>query len=52
MGKPIHVEKVLNPSQEEIDALHGKYVDGLKEVFETNKTRFNIDPTVHLNFIG
>lgn len=42
----------MNPSQEEIDNLHKKYVDGLKEVFESNKTKFGIEESVHLNFIG
>ena len=52
VGKAIPVEKVLEPSQEDIDTLHEKYVAGLKDVFETNKTRFNIDASVQLNFIG
>ena len=52
MGKPIEVEKKENPSQEDIDSLHEKYVKALIEVFEENKTKFGIDETVHLNFIG
>ena len=52
VGKPIEVVKSENPTQEEIDDLHEKYVKGLVEVFEDNKTKFGLDESIHLNFIG
>ena len=52
MGKPIEVVKSENPTQEEIDDLHEKYVNGLVEVFEDNKAKFGLDESIHLNFIG
>lgn len=52
VGKPIEVEKVENPSQEDIDSLHETYVKGLIDLFEENKTKYGLDETVHLNFIG
>ena len=52
MGKPIDVEKVAEPSQEDIDTLHDKYVKALVDLFEENKTKYGLDESVHLNFIG
>lgn len=51
MGKPIEVTKNENPTQEEIDSLHVKYVDELNKLFESNKTKFGIEESVHLNII-
>ena len=39
VGKPILSKKTAEPSQAEIDALHAKYVKGLREVFDNNKAR-------------
>ena len=52
VGKPIDVEKVAEPSQEDIDTLHDKYVKALVDLFEENKTKYGLDESVHLNFIG
>lgn len=51
VGRPIEVTKNENPSQEEIDNLHSRYVEELKILFETNKTKYGIAESVHLNFI-
>ena len=40
MGTPIAVEKNENPSVEEVEALHKKYIDSLVQIFEENKCRF------------
>ncbi|XP_064455632.1 2-acylglycerol O-acyltransferase 2-like isoform X2 [Ornithodoros turicata] len=40
VGKPISVAKVEEPTQEQVDSLHRKYVDQLKELFEEHKTRY------------
>lgn len=52
VGAPIEVTKSENPSQEEIDELHMTYMTALEHLFETNKTKFGIDESVHLSFIG
>lgn len=36
-GKPIPVSKIVNPSREEVNELHEKYVQGLVELFDANK---------------
>lgn len=36
MGDPILVEKNLNPTQEEIDFLHKRYVTDLEQIYETH----------------
>jgi 2-acylglycerol O-acyltransferase 2 len=46
------VEKNEEPSQEEIDNLHTRYVEELKDLFESNKIKYGIDESVHLNFIA
>lgn len=40
MGKPIRIEKDANPSQEKIDALHERYMQELKELFDQHKAKF------------
>ena len=52
VGAPIDCEKCEEPSQEEVDALHDKYMKGLVQLFEDNKTKYGLDESVHLNFIG
>ena len=37
VGAPIRVEKVEQPTQSQIDALHAQYVHALKQLFETHK---------------
>jgi 1-acyl-sn-glycerol-3-phosphate acyltransferase len=37
VGTPIPVDRRSEPTQDEIDALHRKYVAGLQEVFERHK---------------
>jgi len=37
VGKQIPVPKVTDPSQEEIDALHAKCVESMRETFEAYK---------------
>ncbi|CAN8254736.1 unnamed protein product [Cochlearia groenlandica] len=39
VGKPIEITKTLNPSDEEIDKLHGQFVEALKDLFERHKAR-------------
>ena len=48
VGEPISVEKSADPSQEEIEALHEKYVCTLIDLFEINKTKYGLDESVHL----
>lgn len=37
VGKPIDVEKIENPTQEDIDKYHELYLKGLKDIFEKYK---------------
>uniref|UniRef100_A0A0N5AG68 diacylglycerol O-acyltransferase n=1 Tax=Syphacia muris TaxID=451379 RepID=A0A0N5AG68_9BILA len=48
VGKPIPVEKCLNPTKERVDQLHAEYCSSLIELFETHKKAFGIDESVHL----
>ncbi|EEZ98241.2 2-acylglycerol O-acyltransferase 1 isoform X1 [Tribolium castaneum] len=44
VGTPIEVERVENPSQEQIDALHNKFKLELKNLFEEYKFKFLDNP--------
>lgn len=51
VGRPIPVIKNANPTQDYIDSVHKKYVDGLLSLFEENKSKFGIDESVHLTLL-
>ncbi|XP_066476990.1 2-acylglycerol O-acyltransferase 2 [Tiliqua scincoides] len=51
VGKPIQVEKKCNPSQEEVDDLHRKYMEELCALFEEHKLKYNVPEDKHLSFI-
>lgn len=44
IGKPIYVEKVANPTTEQIDALHETFTKALTALFEENKHKYEQDP--------
>ena len=50
VGRPIEVKRSPNPSQEEIDELHKRYKQGLKELYDENRHKYAVDPTVELEF--
>lgn len=51
VGKPIPVEKVENPTKENIDALHGKFIEELQNLFETNKHKYLENPDSKLTIL-
>lgn len=50
VGGPIPTAKVDEPSQEEIDALHAKYLEALRDLYDQYNPLYG-DPKVELNFI-
>ncbi|PIC41535.1 hypothetical protein B9Z55_008920 [Caenorhabditis nigoni] len=48
IGAPITVEKTENPTNEQIEKLHEKYVEKLVELFEGHKQRFGVSKNVKL----
>lgn len=40
VGKPIDVKKVEQPTDEEIDKVHSKFVDALQNLFESEKHKY------------
>ncbi|XP_043854307.1 2-acylglycerol O-acyltransferase 2-like [Dromiciops gliroides] len=50
VGKPIEVEQNTNPTQEEVDRLHQRYMTELCSLFEAHKTKYNVPPEQHLKF--
>nr|XP_033780687.1 2-acylglycerol O-acyltransferase 2-like [Geotrypetes seraphini] len=51
VGEPIPVPKNLNPSIEEIEALHKTYLQKLIRLFETHKIQYGIAEHQHLNLV-
>jgi 2-acylglycerol O-acyltransferase 2 len=50
VGKPIEVQKILQPSEEEVDQMHQRYMKELYNLFEAHKLEFNIPIDQHLEF--
>lgn len=48
VGEPIHVTKIKEPSVEEVDSFHQKYIDGLISIFEKHKSKYGIPEDKHL----
>ncbi|KAL9963959.1 hypothetical protein ACROYT_G027523 [Oculina patagonica] len=48
VGSPIPVRKVANPSQEEIDKLHSRYIEDIKELYEKYKDKYHPTDTSEL----
>lgn len=40
VGRPINVEKIENPTEEQINTLQEKYIKELIDLFETNKEKY------------
>ncbi|XP_067889181.1 2-acylglycerol O-acyltransferase 2 [Heterodontus francisci] len=51
VGKPIDVEKKENPTEEEINEVHQKYIEELGKLFEEHKTKYKVPEDKHLTFI-
>uniref|UniRef100_UPI0035900FEB 2-acylglycerol O-acyltransferase 2-A-like n=1 Tax=Myxine glutinosa TaxID=7769 RepID=UPI0035900FEB len=49
VGHPILVPQVANPSAEQIESLHSRYLTELKALFEENKEHYGLSPDEHLN---
>ncbi|XP_072035290.1 2-acylglycerol O-acyltransferase 1-like [Amphiura filiformis] len=43
VGAPIPTKKSINPSNEEVEAVHKEYMDALVSLFEEHKTKYGID---------
>lgn len=48
VGSPILVTKNPNPTNEEVDSTHAKYIEALMNLFETHKTRFEPKATLEI----
>ncbi|KAK6167294.1 hypothetical protein SNE40_021360 [Patella caerulea] len=50
VGAPINVEKNENPTTEEVDDLHDRYLKALTELFEKHKVKYGVSENDHLVF--
>ncbi|XP_067850784.1 2-acylglycerol O-acyltransferase 1-like [Heptranchias perlo] len=50
VGKPIIVQQNHTPSNQEIEALHRKYIEALNKLFEEHKAQYGIPERGHLFF--
>lgn len=51
VGRPIQVVKREEPTAEELDDLHQRYMDELSQLFEEHKGNYGVPEDVHLTFI-
>lgn len=51
VGAPIDVEKVEEPSSEQIQELHDKYEEALIKLFEDNKEKYGEDKDTHITIL-
>jgi len=51
VGAPIHVEPVKRPTSEQILALHGRYREALRALYDTHKHTYARDPEVAIEFV-
>ena len=51
MGSPIDVEPVEDPTEEEVDNLHQRYINNLVKLFEQHKLNHGIDADQHLTIL-
>uniref|UniRef100_A0A0N5AI68 Acyltransferase n=1 Tax=Syphacia muris TaxID=451379 RepID=A0A0N5AI68_9BILA len=42
VGSPVEVKRNPNPTQDEIEQLHTKYIEALEELFDANKVKYGI----------
>lgn len=52
VGSPIRIDRVENPTNEEVDKIHAVYVKALQELFDQNKIKYGVDEKTMLNIIG
>ena len=50
VGKPIEVQQVVQPSREQVDELHQRYIHELCNLFEAHKLKYNVPADQHLEF--
>lgn len=50
VGSPIDVKQVANPTKEQIDELHEKYINELIQIFNENKAKYltNKETTIQI----
>ena len=51
VGSPLDVPCISNPTNEQVNEWHQKYMKHLSELFEANKIKYDIKDDQHLNFI-
>ena len=48
VGKPIDVERVVEPTKEQVDELHERYMTALVELFEAHKLEYGAEESAQL----
>lgn len=52
VGKPIECPLIENPTKEQIDEYHTKYMDAVQELYESYKNRFALKRSQSLRFVN
>lgn len=51
VGAPIEVKQNPQPSPEEINSVHQKYIQALSDLFDDHKEKYGISADKHLIFV-
>jgi len=51
VGSPLEVDKVVSPTEDEVDQVHQQYMDHLVSLFEAHKSDHGISQEQHLTII-
>jgi len=52
VGSPLEVAQVVNPTEDQINAVHQQYIDHLVSLFEAHKISHGILQEQHLNIVS
>lgn len=48
VGTPLEVEKTENPTEDQINTIHERFITSLKDLFDVEKGKYLEDPTTEL----
>lgn len=51
VGKPIPVKKILDPTNQDVEAVHQEYIQALIALFEANKEKYGVEKEVKLQIV-
>jgi len=51
VGSPLEVGPVVNPTDDQVDHVHQRYIDHLVALFEAHKCKYGVSQDQHLTIV-